>query len=50
MVSRKVKDNVSMRLVEDYEIRTDLSIMRLDILYGKGVLKPRGAVRMHADG
>lgn len=48
--SVKTKDGIRMRLVEDYEIRTDLSIARLDIAYGKAVLKPRGAVRMHADG
>jgi hypothetical protein len=48
--SRKQKDGISLRFVEDYEIRTDLSIARLDILYGKLCLRPRGAVRMHADG
>jgi hypothetical protein len=48
--ARKNFDGISMRFIEDYEIRTDLSIARLDILYGKLCPRPRGAVRVHADG
>jgi hypothetical protein len=48
--ARKNFDGVSMRFLEDYEIRTDLSIARLDILYGKLCPRPRAAVRTHADG
>jgi hypothetical protein len=50
MAARKQKDGISLRILQDYEIRDDLFIGRLDIAYGYKCLRPRAGVRMHADG
>lgn len=47
---RKNKDGISLRIVDDYEVRTDLKIARLDILCGEIVQLDKAAVRLHADG
>lgn len=44
--ARKVVDNISMRVVRQYDINNDQMPMRLDILYGFKVLRPELAVRV----
>lgn len=48
--ARKVKDGISLRIVQDYQILSDLFIGRIDILYGYAVKRPEMAARLHADG
>jgi hypothetical protein len=48
--SRKVKDGISMRIVQDYDIVNDKFPCRIDVLYGYKTLRPELACRLHADG
>lgn len=43
---RETYDNVSMRLVSQYNIGTDEFITRLDVLYGFKILRPEWCVRV----
>lgn len=43
---RRVKDGLSMRIWQGSDIRNDEMLMRIDILYGMGALRPEWACRM----
>lgn len=49
MVSRKVQDGISMRMVRQYDINNDLFPVRFDVLYGAKTLRPQLAVRLAAN-
>lgn len=44
--ARKVFDGISLRIVRDYDISSDLFITRADVLYGYKCLRPELAVRI----
>ena len=44
---RKVEDGISMRMVIDYDIRTDEEIMRFDVLFGYKTVIPRHGCRIY---
>jgi hypothetical protein len=46
MASRKVFDGLSLRLVRDFDVKTDKLITRIDILYGFKVLRPELCARL----
>jgi hypothetical protein len=46
MVSRKVHNGISMRIVRQYDINNDRMPCRIDVLYGYSVIRPQMAVRM----
>lgn len=48
--SRKVKDGISLRIVQDYDIVNDRFPCRIDVLYGFKTIRPELACRLHADG
>jgi len=43
--ARRTKNGLSLRVVSDYDIDNDLSVWRLDILYGRKLIDPRLATR-----
>lgn len=44
--AREVMDNISMRIVRQYAIGTDVKTTRVDILYGKKAVRPELACRI----
>lgn len=48
--AREVLDGISMRIVRDYDISSDKFPCRIDVLFGKEVIRPEMATRVHADG
>ena len=46
MAARHVYDNISMRMVRDFDISTDNFPMRFDVLYGYQTLRPEYACRI----
>jgi len=47
MASRQVYDDISMRIIQDYDVVKDRVFTRLDVLYGYKVLRPQLAVGIH---
>jgi len=45
--ARKVEDGISMRLVGQYDVNTDDTYYRLDLLHGIAVVQPRFASRIY---
>ncbi len=48
--AREVVDNISVRIVRQYDINNDRIPCRIDVLYGYKTVRPELAVRVHADG
>jgi len=44
--AREVMDNISMRIVSDYDITNDTFPTRIDVLYGYKAIRPQLAVRL----
>lgn len=44
--ARMVYDNISMRIVQDYDIDTDEVACRIDVLYGCNILRPEMACKI----
>lgn len=44
--AREVMDNISMRIVRQYDVLRDRKVTRLDILYGKKTVRPELACRI----
>lgn len=49
MASRASKDGITMRLVRQYDINSDVFPARLDVLWGAAVLRPQLACRLAAN-
>lgn len=50
MASRQVMDGISMSMVRDFDINDRSFPVRFDVLYGFKAIRPKLAVRIHADG
>lgn len=48
--ARRVQDGISARMIQDYNVLTDVFVTRIDVLYGFKTIRPQLAVRLHADG
>lgn len=46
----QVMDNISMRIVRQYDITNDAVPARIDVLFGYKTIRPELATRLHADG
>ena len=48
--ARRVKDGISLRIISDYNISSDVFATRIDVLYGFKTIRQQLACRVHADG